>query len=100
MQKERERTSRDLRKKISKSRCNLQESAEAKCASLNKQVNGKLEQQETLTELRDYSDRLGSMLQSRYQKISKELDEELKQELVQLINEEYQEYSVALDERL
>lgn len=100
LQKERERTSRDLRKKISKSRCNLQESAEAKCTRLNEQVNRKLEQQETLTELRDYSDRLGSMLQSSYQKISEQLDEELKQELVRLINEEYQEYSVALDERL
>ena len=99
LQKEREHASRDLRKKISASRRHLQESAEAKCIKLSEQVNKKLEQQETLPEIKAYSNQLGTMLQRNYKKISSELDEELKQELVQLISEEYQDYIAALEER-
>ena len=100
LQKERERASSTLKKKMRTARDHVMESAQVRCDGLNKKVQQKLAEQETLEEIRAYSRKLGDRLQKNYLSIAEELNGELQEDLVHIVDEEYQDYAGKLEERL
>lgn len=100
LQQNRQGISPALRERVETTVKENRERVDAGCVRVYNEVKLALESRETPEALSGYSTKLQVLLKNRYQRIATEMEDSLREDLLHVVQEEYDSYWGALEERL
>ena len=90
----------ELRKGVKNTLRELNDSADAQCERMSRRLNSQLEDVDNDDEMVEQRQGLDASLQRGFSEIARNLDEELRQKLLDLVEEKYDQYRNQLEEKL
>lgn len=100
LQRHRMEASRQLKGQMRETLGDLQNQAKAECTELQEKIKGELKRKDSPEDLQQYSTKLGDKLQREYGRITAELDEQLRRELLDMVYTEFMDHAEELAEKL
>lgn len=96
----RQSISPELNRQVKDALQEAQELGEAECVRVRKQIEIAVQNKESPEDLKDYGNTITSMLNTRYQRITDDMEQNLRENLLQIVQDEYDTYFAGLEERL
>lgn len=100
LQQSRQSISPELRREVNRALQEIRDRGEAGCVRVYKEVENAIENMESPDELSGYASSLQHLLSVRYQRIGTQMKDALREELLQIVQEEYDTWFSALEERM
>ena len=100
LRRSRQSISPELTRQVKDALQEAQEQGEAECVRVRKQIEIAVENQESSEDLKDYGNTVASMLNTRYQRITNDMEQNLRENLLQIVQDEYDTYFSELEERM
>jgi GTPase SAR1 family protein len=97
LKKNRSSESAQINKRVQTVMRDLKESAENQCADLCNSISHRMQEFETPEEFQTLAEALPREIQTKCNKIARKLDEDLREELLLVVSEEYGEYVEAIE---
>lgn len=100
LQQSRQSISPELRKEVNRALQEMRDRGEAGCVRIHKEVEMSIESMDSSDELSEYANSLQHLLSVRYQRIGTQMKDALREELSRIVQEEYDTWFSALEERM
>lgn len=100
LRQSRQSISPELRKEVNRALQEIRDRGEAGCVRVHKEVEMAIEAKDSPAELSEYANSLQHLLIVRYQRIGTQMKDALREELLQIVQEEYNTWFSALEERM
>lgn len=99
LERERKKTNPDLLRQVNQKMRELKESATAGAEKISERVLSELERKEDLDELNEYARRLHSVVEGKYRSLTAQLDDELRNGLMDVVQENMEDYFIELEDK-
>ncbi len=100
LQQSRQSISPELRSEVNRALQEMRDRGEAGCIRVHKEVEMTIEGMDSVEELSEYANSLQHLLSVRYQRIGTQMKDALREELSKIVEEEYDAWFNALEERM
>lgn len=100
LQNNRQRISPELRSEVNRALQEIQDRGEAECVRVYREIETHIESVDGPDELNEYANTIQHLLDVRYQRISTQMQDALRESLSQIVQDEYETWFVALEERM